>query len=95
MSDEIKNPYNPDGKKITFYTGKNIAQNTISACINYLEDACTNLKWIKDSIKKFQDQPRNAKRQYVSDEAMYIWGKQYFIKFVPNEQKNSFEIQGK
>lgn len=57
--------------------------------------ARTNLKWIKDSIKKFQDQPRNAKRQYVSGETMYIWGKQYFIKFVPNEQKNSFEIQGK
>ncbi len=56
--------------------------------------ARTNLKWIKDSIKKFQDQPRNAKRQYVSGETMYIWGKQYFIKFVPDERKNSFGIQG-
>lgn len=56
--------------------------------------ARTNLKWIQDSIRKFQDQPRSAKRQYISGETMYIWGKQYFISFVPDEQKNSFEIQG-
>ncbi len=54
----------------------------------------TNLQWVKESIKRFQDQPRNTKRQYVSGETMYIWGKQYFIKFVPDEQKNSFDMQG-
>lgn len=56
--------------------------------------ARTNLSWIKSAIKKFQDQPRSAKRQYVSGETIYIWGKQYFIKFVPDEQKNSFTIRG-
>lgn len=50
--------------------------------------------WIKKQIEKFQQQPRSAKRQYVSGETMYIWGKQYYLSFVPDAQKNSFEIQG-
>lgn len=54
----------------------------------------TNLSWIKKQIEKFQQQPRSAKRQYVSGETMYIWGKQYYLSFVPDAQKNSFEIQG-
>ena len=48
----------------------------------------------KKQIEKFQQQPRSAKRQYVSGETMYIWGKQYYLSFVPDAQKNSFEIQG-
>lgn len=56
--------------------------------------ARTNLSWIKKQIEKFQQQPRSAKRQYVSGETMYIWGKRYYLSFVPDAQKNSFEIQG-
>lgn len=56
--------------------------------------ARTNLSWVRAQIKKFQEQPRSARRQYVSGETMYIWGKQYFIKFIPDEQKNSFTIDG-
>lgn len=56
--------------------------------------ARTNLSWIKKQIEKFQQQSRSAKRQYVSGETMYIWGKQYYLSFVPDSQKNSFEIQG-
>ena len=53
----------------------------------------TQLGFIKKSIAQFQDQPRASKRQYVSGETMYIWGKQYFLVFTPDNQKNSFEIQ--
>lgn len=56
--------------------------------------ARTNLSWIKKQIEKFQQQPRSAKRQYVSGETMYIWGKQYYLTFIPDSQKNNFEIQG-
>ena len=56
--------------------------------------ARTNLSWIKKQIETVQQQPRNAKRQYVSGETMYIWGKQYYLSFIPDAQKNSFEIQG-
>ena len=55
--------------------------------------ARTQLSFIKRSIAQFQDQPRASKRQYVSGETMYIWGKQYFLVFKPNNQKNSLEIQ--
>lgn len=56
--------------------------------------ARTNLSWIKKQIEKFQQQPRSAKRQYVSGETMYILGKQYYLSFVPDSRKNSFKIQG-
>jgi len=56
--------------------------------------ARTNLSWIKKQISKYEEQPRSAKRQYVSGECLYIWGKQYFLTFVENRSKNSFEIQG-
>lgn len=56
--------------------------------------ARTNLSWIKKQIEKYQQQPRNAKRQYVSGETMYIWGKQFFMRFEPDNQKNGFRIQG-
>lgn len=56
--------------------------------------ARTNLSWIKKQIKKFEDQPRSSKRQYVSGETIYIWGNQYFISFVHDSQKNSFTIDG-
>ncbi len=56
--------------------------------------ARTNLSWVKKQMEKFQEQPRSAKRQYVSGETMYIWGKQYFLTFISDAQKNSFEIVG-
>lgn len=56
--------------------------------------ARTNLSWIQKQMEQFQRQPRHAKRQYVSGETMYIWGKQYYITFVPNSQKNRFEMRG-
>lgn len=56
--------------------------------------ARTNIGWIKKQIEKFQQQPRSTKRQYVSGETMYIWGKQYFLVFTPDSKKNSFEMRG-
>lgn len=55
--------------------------------------ARTQLGFIKRSIAQFQEQSRASKRQYVSGETMYIWGKQYFLIFKSDNQKNSFEIQ--
>lgn len=55
--------------------------------------ARTQLGFIKKSSAQFREQPRASKRQYVSGETMYIWGKQYFLVFRPDNQKNSFEMQ--
>ena len=39
----------------------------------------TKLGWIKKQQEKFQLQPRQSERQYVSGETLYVWGKQYFL----------------
>lgn len=56
--------------------------------------ARTKLGWIKNQIKKYEEQPRSAKKQYVSGETLYIWGEQYFLEFRENRNKNIFEMHG-
>ena len=56
--------------------------------------ARTNLRWVKNQIEAFRSQPRSGKRQYVSGETIYFWGKQYFIKFIPDSKKNSLVLEG-
>lgn len=52
-----------------------------------------NIGWIKKQREKFANQPRMTERQYVSGETYYIWGKQYFLEFVPSK-KREFKIEG-
>lgn len=53
----------------------------------------THLGFIKKSISQFQEQPRASKRQYVSGETMYVWGKQYYLIFQASNHRNSFELK--
>lgn len=59
--------------------------------------ARTNLDWIKRQITKIEEQPLYDKRQYVSGETLYIWGKPYVLFFEEvsgkNPRKNFFAIQ--
>ena len=52
-----------------------------------------NLGWIKKQQEKFIKQPRMSARQYVSGETYYIFGKQFFLEFVPSK-KRTFKIDG-
>lgn len=52
-----------------------------------------NSWWIRKQQEKFVNQPRMSARQYVSGETYYIWGKQYFLEFVP-AAKRDFKIDG-
>ena len=52
-----------------------------------------NSVWIRKQQEKFVNQPRMSARQYVSGETYYIWGKQYFLEFVPAAKRN-FKIDG-
>ena len=52
-----------------------------------------NLGWIKKQQEKFINQPRMSARQYVSGETYYIFGKQFFLKFIPSK-KRTFKIDG-
>lgn len=52
-----------------------------------------NLGWIKNQQEKFINQPRMSARQYVSGETYYIFGKQFFLEFIPSK-KRTFKIDG-
>lgn len=52
-----------------------------------------NLGWIKKQQEKFINQLRMSARQYVSGETYYIFGKQFFLEFIPSK-KRTFKIDG-
>lgn len=53
----------------------------------------TKVGWIKKQIAKFNDQPRQSEREYVSGETLYVWGKQYYLQ-TNYDNKNSFNLSG-
>ena len=48
---------------------------------------------MKTQKAKFTGQLRQTRRQYVSGETLYLWGKQYFLH-VDRGNKNSMELSG-
>jgi predicted metal-dependent hydrolase len=40
----------------------------------------TRTSWIKKQVAKFDNQPRQSEREYVSGETLYVWGKQYYLQ---------------
>lgn len=54
----------------------------------------TKLGWIKKQQEKFQQQPRQSERQYVSGETLYVWGKQYFLQVEYSYKGNAFTLSG-
>ena len=40
----------------------------------------TKLTWIRKQQEKFEQQPRQSVREYVSGETLYDFGKQYFLR---------------
>lgn len=53
----------------------------------------TKTSWIKKQVAKFNDQPRQSEREYVSGETLYVWGKQYYLQ-TEYARKNSLVISG-
>lgn len=56
--------------------------------------ARANAGWIKKQVRAYQGQLRGGRRQYVSGETVYVWGRQYFLKFIPDAGRNSFFLRG-
>ena len=40
----------------------------------------TKISWIKKQVAKFDNQLRQSQREYVTGEALYVWGKQYYLQ---------------
>ncbi len=54
----------------------------------------TKLGWIKRQQEKFKKQPRQTEREYVSGEALYVWGRQYYLLVNYSNKGNSLILDG-
>lgn len=71
----------------------------VSAPTQLTDEAITmfvraKLGWIKKQQEKFQQQPRQSERQYVSGETLYVWGKQYFLQMEYSYKGNALTLSG-
>lgn len=71
----------------------------ISAPRNMSEDAIhmflvSKLPWIKKHQEKFRNQPRQLQREYVSGEAVFLWGKCYQLEVVYSNTNNAVQLEG-
>jgi len=71
---------------------------TVSAPLSMSDEAIerfvrTKVSWIKRQVDKFDTQPRHSKREHVSGETLYVWGKQYYLR-TEYENKNSLVLSG-
>ena len=53
----------------------------------------TKIGWINKQVAKFENQPRQSKREYVSGETIYIWGKQFYLQ-TEFGSRNSLALSG-
>lgn len=54
----------------------------------------TKIGWIKRQREKFEQQPRQTAREYVSGEALYVWGRQYYLLVNYSSRGNSLVLDG-
>lgn len=55
--------------------------------------AITKIGWIKKQVEKFQNQPRQTQREYVSGESHYLWGRRYKLQIKHAGATNKVEIK--
>jgi predicted metal-dependent hydrolase len=56
--------------------------------------ATSKINWIRARQKKFHEQLRHSKREFVSGETIYIWGKQYYLQVEYNAKSYHFSLDG-
>lgn len=71
----------------------------VSAPVNLSDESIvmfvkTKLGWIRKQQEKFELQPRQSEREYVSGETLYVWGRQYFLQVEYGNKKNSLVLEG-
>ncbi len=54
----------------------------------------TKIGWIKKQREKYRNQPRQYKREYISGESVYLFGKRYRLDVVYSNVCNDVKIHG-
>jgi len=85
-------------KNMHLYVKPPYGEVSLSAPLHMSDDAIerfvrTKMSWLRKHISAFENQPRLSKREYVTGETLYVWGKQYFLQ-VDYGIKNSMELSG-
>lgn len=57
--------------------------------------AVAKIAWIKKQVEKFESQPRQSEREYVSGESHYLWGRRYRLAIRHTNRANNIELKGK
>jgi hypothetical protein len=55
--------------------------------------AISKIDWIKRHQKKFQEQERETRREYLDRESHYVWGRRYLLKVKEENQAPSVELK--
>src|SRR5688572_24894972 len=55
--------------------------------------AISKINWIKKHQKKFQEQERETRREYLDRESHYVWGKRYLLKVKEENHTPSVELK--
>ena len=71
----------------------------VSAPVNLSDESIelfirTKIGWIRRQQEKFEKQPRQTAREYVSGEALYVWGRQYYLLVNYSNKGNSLILDG-
>lgn len=56
--------------------------------------AVSRIAWVKKQKQSFIDQSRQTKRQYVSGESYYVWGRRYRLEVMYSSVRNNIHISG-
>lgn len=56
--------------------------------------AISRISWVKKQRQKFEAQPRQTERQYVSGESYYVWGRRYRLDVKYSNVRNAVSLSG-
>jgi predicted metal-dependent hydrolase len=90
--------YKKDIKNMHLYVKPPNGNVTVSAPLTMSDEAIerfvrTKASWIKKQVARFDSQPRQSEREYISGETLYVWGKQHFLQ-TKYGNKNSLTLSG-
>ena len=77
----------PDGR-VRVSAPKTVSDKSLELFIR------TRMEWIKQQQLKFENQPRQSERQYVSGETLYFWGQKYYLQVEYSYKGNSLALEG-